>query len=71
MGFKRITFETAGGRLIDIVDRDDQAVHDIYILSHNLEELVGRVKELGIDLIDKKIFKLLRSEDLIKVRRSE
>jgi hypothetical protein len=65
----RITFETPGQRLVDIVDSKKEVKNDIYILKEDLPLLVYRCNELGIESITKKTFKLLRFEKLIKKRK--
>lgn len=64
----RITFETPKGKLIDIVDSRNEAVHAVFILKDSLPFIHSRLKELGVVKVDKNIYKLLRQEGYIKRR---
>lgn len=62
----RFTLETPGGKLIDIVDSGREAVHDVFILKDSLPIVINRLKELGVEKVDKTMYKLLKAEGLIR-----
>lgn len=66
----RITIETVGGNLIDVVSGPDEAVSQNYIFYSDLPRLISRAKELGaVNGVPGPVFAVLVSEHLIHVRK--
>jgi hypothetical protein len=68
MKYARITFETAGGKRIDIVKDSTSAVSGSYIFYQDLERIIERVNELGVKLIGSKTLSVLKTENLLHSR---
>jgi hypothetical protein len=66
--FARITIETAGGNLIDIVDDPREIVNDWALYFSELPKLIRRMQELKSDFVDSELIKILLNENLIRYR---
>lgn len=66
--YVRITFETAGGNLVDFVNDPGEVRSQWFLYFSDLPKFLKRMNELKSDVVDPDILKVLLSEHLVHNR---